>query len=184
MQGNFAIIFQEYLLLTAKVMTDDSLFKNETFRSEWFWRVWKERTAVCSRRSCLDGLNYEFSCFCYQHLQNLLKTKNPYDTEKCKGGEKHIQRNGKKEIHNKGFGCSLCLMSWDYEFSSFSLNEVFNCVSLAVDITAIHFDHCKYCIGCIFKSSQHPAATAFAAKIEGTLSHLHPNNRHYTGKYH
>lgn len=39
MQGNFAIIFQEYILLTAKVMTDDSLFKNETFRSEWFWRV-------------------------------------------------------------------------------------------------------------------------------------------------
>lgn len=84
----------------------------------------------------------------------------------------------KKEIHNKGFGWSLCLMPWDYEFSSFSLNEVFNCVSLAVDIAAIHFDHCEHCIGCTFKSSQHPAAAPFVAKIGGTLSHLHPNNRH------
>lgn len=47
------------------------------------------------------------------------------------------KRNGKKAIPNKGFGCSLCLMSWDYEFSSFSLNEVSNYLSLAADIAAI-----------------------------------------------
>lgn len=185
MQWNFAIIVQKYLLLTTKVMTDDSLLKNETFRSEWFWSVWKERTAVCGRRSWLDGSNYKFSCFCYQHLQNLLN-KNPCDTEKCKGGEKHIQRNGKKEIHNKAFGCSLCLMSWYYEFSSFSLNEVSNYVSLAADIAAIapvwslwtlHWLH--------FQIISAPSSYWFCCQTRRhALSHLHPNNRHCTGKYH
>lgn len=45
------------------------------------------------------------------------------DTGRCKGRENHIQRNGKKKIYNQGFGCSLYSMSWDYEFSSFALNE-------------------------------------------------------------
>lgn len=137
MQGNFIVLVQKYLLLlTRRVMIDDSFFKNETFSSEWFWRVWKERTAVYGRRSWLDGSDYKFSCFCSQYLQNLLN-KNLSDIERCKGGEKRIQRNGKKEIYNKGLGCSLYLMSWDYEFSSFSLNEVSNYVSLAADTAAI-----------------------------------------------
>lgn len=43
----------------------------------------------------------------------------------------------KTEIYNKGFGCSPYLISWDYEVSSFSLNEVSNYVSLAADTAAI-----------------------------------------------
>lgn len=86
MQGNFTVIVQKYLLLlTRRVMIDDSFFKNETFSSEWFWRVWKERTAVHVRRSCLDGSDYKFSCFCSRQLQNLLN-KNLSDTERCKRG--------------------------------------------------------------------------------------------------
>lgn len=64
-------------------------------------------------------------------------TKQEPDTERCKGRENHIQRNGKKKIYNQGFGCSLYLMSWDYEFSSFALNENSNYVSLAADTAAI-----------------------------------------------
>lgn len=84
----------------------------------------------------MDGSDYKFSCFCSQPLQNLLN-KNLSATARCEGGEKRMQRNGKKEIHNKSFGCSLYLMSWDYEFSSLSLNEVSNYVSLAADTAAI-----------------------------------------------
>lgn len=59
------------------------------------------------------------------------------DTERCKGRGNHIQRNGKKKIYNKRSECSLYLMSWDYEFSSFTLNEDSNYVSLATDTAAI-----------------------------------------------
>lgn len=80
MQGNFIVIVQKYLLLPRRVMIDDSFLKNETFSSEWFWRVWKERTDVYGKRSCLDGSDYKCSCFCSQHLQNLLN-KNLSDRE-------------------------------------------------------------------------------------------------------
>lgn len=97
MQGNFIVIVQQYLLLlTRRVMIDDSFFKNETFSSEWLWRVSKQRTAVHGRKSWLDGSDYKFSSFCSQHLQNFLN-KNLSDTERCKGGEKSIQRNGKRK---------------------------------------------------------------------------------------
>lgn len=187
MQGNFAIIVQKYLLLTAKVMTDDSLIKNETLRSEWFWRVWKERTAVCGRRSWLGWIKLQVQLLLLptptkSSKQRALLTQRNVKEEK----KNHIQRNGKKEIHDEGFGCSLCLISWDCEFSSFSLNEVSNYVSLAADTAAIapvwslwtlHWLH--------FQTISAPSSYWFCCQNwRHALSHLHPNNRHQTGKYH
>lgn len=44
----------------------------------------------------LDGSDYKFGSFFSQQLQNFLN-KNLSDTERCKGGEKCIQRNGKRK---------------------------------------------------------------------------------------
>lgn len=92
----------------------------------------------------------------------------------------------KKEIYNKGFGCSLYLMWWDYEFSSFSLNEVSNYVFLAADTAAIAPVWSLRTLPWLhFQIISAPSGYRFRCQNRRhTLSYLYPNNKDYTGKYH